>query len=87
MKPEVEPTLRTRHNNGSHWPILCVVLDPQATQTLEYIPIIMFGRSKISLLIEKQNAHGTGEPDGLRSTQCEITDCVVFSNACAANFS
>ena len=52
-----------------------------------YLPMMIIGRSKISLLIEKQNAHGTGAPDGFRSTQCDITDCVVFSNACAANFS
>lgn len=47
----------------------------------------ILGRSKISLRIEKQKAHGTGSPDGLSNTQCEYTDCVVFSNACIANFS
>lgn len=45
------------------------------------------GRSIISLRIEKQNVHGTGAPLGLSSTQCEYTDCVVFSNAWFAKFS
>ena len=63
------------------------VRSARTTQGAGDTPIIIFGRSKISLLMEKQNAHGTGAPDGFRSTQCEITDCVVFSNACAANFS
>ena len=44
-------------------------------------PITKLGRSMMSLRIEKQNVHGTGAPLGLRSTQCEYTDCVVFSNA------
>ena len=41
----------------------------------------------MSLRIEKQNVHGTGAPLGLRRTQCEYTDCVVFSNAWLAKFS
>ena len=41
----------------------------------------------MSRRIEKQNVQGTGAPLGLSSTQCEYTDCVVFSNACSANFS
>ena len=45
------------------------------------------GRSMISLRIEKQNVHGTGAPLGFSSTQCEYTDCVVFSNAWFAKFS
>jgi hypothetical protein len=35
----------------------------------------------ISLRIEKQNVQGTGAPEGFSKTQCEYTDCVVFSNA------
>lgn len=45
------------------------------------------GRSMISLLIEKQNVQGTGDPFGLRRIQCEYTDCVVFSKAWLAKFS
>lgn len=45
------------------------------------------GRSNRSLRIEKQNVHGIGSPEGFNRTQCEKTDCVVFSNACEANFS
>lgn len=45
------------------------------------VPITRLGRSMISLRIEKQNVHGTGAPEGFRSTQWEYTDCVVFSNA------
>lgn len=41
----------------------------------------------MSLRMEKQNVHGTGAPDGFSSTQCEYTDCVVFSNAWFAKFS
>ena len=41
----------------------------------------------MSLRIEKQNVQGTGAPLGLSSTQCEYTDCVVFSNAWFAKFS
>ena len=50
-------------------------------------PMTKLGRSMISLRIEKQNVAGTGAPEGLRSTQCEYTDCVVFSKACSAKFS
>jgi hypothetical protein len=50
-------------------------------------PITTLGRSNRSLRIEKQNVDGTGAPFGLSSTQCEYTDCVVFSNACDAKFS
>lgn len=45
------------------------------------------GRSMMSLLIEKQNVHGTGAPDGFNNTQCEYTLCVVFSKAWLAKFS
>lgn len=45
------------------------------------------GRSMISRRIEKQNVQGTGVPDGFNNTQCECTDCVVFSNAWLAKFS
>lgn len=41
----------------------------------------------MSRRMEKQNVQGTGAPLGLRSTQCEYTDCVVFSNAWFAKFS
>jgi len=39
-----------------------------------YSPIIRLGQSKISRLMVKQNEHGTGSPEGLRSTQWEYTD-------------
>lgn len=45
------------------------------------LPITRLGRSMISLRIEKQKVQGTGAPDGFNNTQCEYTDCVVFSNA------
>ena len=45
------------------------------------------GKSNMSLRIEKQNVDGIGAPDGLRRTQCEYTDCVVFSKAWEANVS
>ena len=51
------------------------------------VPMTALGKSKRSLRIEKQNVAGTGAPEGLRSTQCEYTDCVVFSNAWFAKFS
>jgi hypothetical protein len=47
----------------------------------------ILGRSNRSLRIEKQKVAGTGAPEGFSSTQWEYTDCVVFSNACAAKFS
>jgi hypothetical protein len=47
----------------------------------------MLGRSKRSLLMEKQKVAGTGAPDGFSNTQWEYTDCVVFSNACDAKLS
>lgn len=49
--------------------------------------MIKSGKSNMFLLIVKQNAHATGSPDGFSSTQCEYTDCVLFSNACEAKFS
>ena len=51
------------------------------SQVQVHSPMTRLGRSIISLRIEKQNVHGTGEPFGLSKTQCEYTDCVVFSNA------
>ena len=45
------------------------------------VPITILGRSNRSLRIEKQKVEGTGAPDGFSRTQCEYTDCVVFSNA------
>lgn len=47
----------------------------------------MLGRSNRSLRIEKQKVAGTGAPFGFNKTQCEYTDCVVFSNAWEAKFS
>lgn len=37
--------------------------------------------------MEKQNVEGTGVPEGLSRTQCEYTECVLFSKACEAKFS
>ena len=51
------------------------------------VPMTALGKSKRSLRIEKHKVAGTGAPEGLRSTQCEYTDCVVFSKACSAKFS
>lgn len=51
------------------------------------VPITILGRSNRSLRIEKQNVDGTGAPFGFNSTQCEYTDCVVFSKAWEAKFS
>lgn len=51
------------------------------------VPMTRLGRSMMSRRMEKQNVQGTGAPLGLRSTQCEYTDCVVFSKAWFAKFS
>lgn len=60
---------------------------PRVRSQAEHAPMTKLGRSIMSLRIEKQKVHGTGAPLGLRSTQCEYTDCVVFSNAWFAKFS
>lgn len=60
---------------------------PRSMRAQLHLPITKLGKSKMSLRIEKQNVHGMASPDGLVRTQCEYTDCVVFSNACDANFS
>jgi hypothetical protein len=64
-----------------------VSLSVQKDGKSERVPMTIEGRSKISLRIEKLNVAGTGAPSGLSRTQCEYTDCVVFSNACEAKLS
>lgn len=49
--------------------------------------MIRSGKSNIFLRMVKQNAQGTGSPDGFRRTQWEYTLCVLFSNAWEAKFS
>ena len=41
---------------------------------MDFAPMTMLGKSKISRLIEKQNVQGIGSPEGFKSTQCENTD-------------
>lgn len=48
---------------------------------VRHSPIIKLGKSNKSLLMEKQNAQGTGAPFGFNSTQCKLTERVLFSKA------
>jgi hypothetical protein len=49
--------------------------------------MMRLGRSKMSLRMLKQNAHGTRAPSGFVSVHRPTTLRVVFSNACSAKFS
>jgi hypothetical protein len=58
-----------------------------STQAILTFPTITLGRSKISLLIEKQNVHGTGRLVGESKIHVVKAHDSVLSNACIANFS